>query len=120
MSDVPGQSGHALPDLHRPVCAKNGSGFYFIQSTRRYGQVVSEDVESTGIVDIITQTVPERSTPGLLRMNQGCNQSHIRAMTGSHGDSRLVDAPWTKQRDELSLSNPVTNLGHRRLASNQH
>ena len=21
MSDVPGQSGHALPDLHRPVCA---------------------------------------------------------------------------------------------------
>jgi hypothetical protein len=25
MSDVPGQSGHALPDLHRPVCATNGS-----------------------------------------------------------------------------------------------
>ena len=23
MSDVPGQSGHALPDLHRPVCAIN-------------------------------------------------------------------------------------------------
>jgi hypothetical protein len=101
-------------------CAKNGSGFYFIQSTRRYEQVVSEDVESRGIVDTITQTVPEGSTPGLQRMNQGCNQSHIRVMTGSDGDRRLADAPWTKQRDEPSLSNPVTNLGHRRLAANQH
>jgi hypothetical protein len=35
------------------------------------GQVVSEDVESTGIVDTIAQTVPEGSTPGLQRMNQG-------------------------------------------------
>ena len=84
------------------------------------GQIVSEDVKSTGIVDTITQTVPEGSTPGLQRMNQGCNQSHIRVMTGSHGDRRLADAPWTKQRDEPFLSNPVTNLGHRRLAANQH
>jgi hypothetical protein len=51
--------------------AKNGSGFYFIQSNRRYQQVVSEDVEATGIVDTIAQTVPEGSTPGLQRMNQG-------------------------------------------------
>ena len=99
---------------------KNGSSFYFIQSTRRYGQVVSEDVEPTGIVDTIAQTVPEGSTPGLQRMNQGCNQSHIRVMTVSHGDRRLADAPWTKQRDEPSLSNPVTNLGLRHLAANQH
>jgi len=35
------------------------------------GQVVSEDVESTGIVDTVAQTVPEGSTPGLQRMNQG-------------------------------------------------
>ena len=41
-------------------------------------------------------------------------------MTGSHGDRRLADAPWTKQRDEPSLSNPVTNLGLRNLAANQH
>ena len=100
--------------------AKNGSGFYFIQSTRRYGQVVSDDVEPTGIVDTIAQTVPEWSTPGLQRMNQGCNQSHIRVMTVSHGDRRLADAPWTKQRDEPSLSNPITNLGLRHLAANQH
>ena len=99
---------------------KNGSGFYFIQSTRRYGQVVSEDVEPTGIVDTIAQTVPEGSTPGLQRMNQGCNQSHIRVMTVSHCDRRLADAPWTKQRDEPSLSNPVTNLGLHHLAANQH
>src|SRR5258705_3947058 len=84
------------------------------------GQVGSEDVESTGIVDTITQAVPEGSTPGLQRMNQGCNQSHIRVMTGSHGDRRLVDAPWTKQRDEPSLSNPVADLGHCRLAADQH
>src|SRR5258708_28480595 len=60
------------------------------------------------------------STPDLQRMNQGCNQSHIRVMTVSHGDRRLADAPWTKQRDEPSLSNPVTNLGLRHLAANQH
>jgi hypothetical protein len=41
-------------------------------------------------------------------------------MTVSHGDRRLADAPWTKQRDEPSLSNPVTNLGLRHLAANQH
>ena len=41
-------------------------------------------------------------------------------MTVSHGDRRLADAPWTKQHDEPSLSNPVTNLGLRRLAANQH
>jgi hypothetical protein len=72
------------------------------------------------MVDTIARTVPERSTPGLQRMNQGCNQSHIRVMTGSHGDRRLVDAPWTKQRDEPSLSNPVVDLGHCRLAADQH
>ena len=84
------------------------------------GQVVSEDVESKGIVDTIAQTVPEGSSPGLQRMNQGCNRSHIRVMTVSHGDRRLADAPWTKQRDGSSLSNPVTNLGLRHLAVNQH
>ena len=81
---------------------------------------MSEDVESAGIVDTIAQTVPEGSTPGLQRMNQGCNQSHIRVMTVSHGNRRLADAPWTKQRDESSLSNPVTNLGLRHVAANQH
>jgi len=25
MSEIPGQSGHALPDFQQPVCAKNGS-----------------------------------------------------------------------------------------------
>src|SRR6185295_3112588 len=84
------------------------------------GQAVPEDLGPTGIVYTIAQTVPEGSTPGLQRMNQGCNQSPIRVMTVSHGDRRLADAPWTKQRDEPSLSNPVTNLGLRHLAANQH
>ena len=84
------------------------------------GQAVPEDLGPTGIVYTIAQTVPEGSTPGLQRMNQGCNQSHIRVMTVRHGDRRLADAPWTKQRDEPSLSNPVTNLGLRHLAANQH
>ena len=111
----------AEADIARaPRSANNGSGYYFIQSAGRYGQVVSKDVEATGIVDTITQTVPEGSMPGLQRMNQGCNQSHIRVMTVSHSDRRLADAPWTKQRDEPSLSNPVTNLGLRHLAVNQH
>ena len=30
-------------------------------------------------------------------------------MTGSHGDRRLVDAPWTKQRDELRCASPEDN-----------
>jgi hypothetical protein len=41
-------------------------------------------------------------------------------MTVSDGDRRLADTPWTKQRDEPSLSNPVTNLGLGHLAANQH
>src|ERR1700751_2388420 len=53
-------------------------------------------------------------------MNQGCNQSHIRVMTVSHGDRRLADASWTKQRDEPSLSNPITHLRLRHLAANLH
>jgi hypothetical protein len=52
--------------------------------------------------------------------NQGCNQSHIRVMTGNHGDRRPADAAWTNYGDEPSLSNPITNLGHRRLAIDQH
>jgi hypothetical protein len=77
-------------------------------------------LKSTGIVDTISRTLPEGSAPGLQRMNQGCNQSYIRIMTVSHGDGRLADAPWTKQRDEPSLSNPVANLGRRHLAANLH
>jgi hypothetical protein len=116
----PQNFGHRRKSTFATQSAKNGSGFYFVQSTRRYCQVVLQDVESTGKVDTITRTVPEGSTPGLQRMNQGCNQSHIRVMTISHGDRRLADAPWTKQRDEPSLSYPVTNLGLRHLAANQH
>jgi hypothetical protein len=92
----------------------------FIPSTRRYGQVVSGGVDSTGIVDTITQTAPKGSTPDLQCMNQGCNQSHIGVMTVRHGDRRLANALWTKQRDEPPLSNPVTNLGLRHLAADQH
>jgi hypothetical protein len=63
---------------------------------------------------------PNRSAPGLQRMNQVCNQPHICIMAVSHGDHRLADVPWTKQRDEPSLSNPVTDLGLRHVAANQH
>jgi hypothetical protein len=72
------------------------------------------------IVDTITRPVPEGSTPGVQRVNQGCNQSHIHVMTVSHDDRRLADASGAKQGDEPSLSNPVTNLGLRHLAANQH
>jgi hypothetical protein len=41
-------------------------------------------------------------------------------MIGSHGDRRPADAAWTNQRDEPSLPNPPMNLGHRRLATDQH
>jgi hypothetical protein len=92
----------------------------FIPSTRRYGQIVSEGVESTGIAGTITQTAPKESTPDLQRMNQGCNQSHVGVMTVRHGDRRLASAPWTEQRDEPPLSNPITNLGLRHLAADQH
>ena len=53
-------------------------------------------------------------------MNQGCNQSHIRVMPGSYGDRRPADAARANEGDEPPLSNPVTNLGHRRLATDPH
>ena len=59
------------------------------------------------------------SMPGLQSLNQGCNQSHIRVMTGSHCN-RLAGADWTKHGDEPSLSNRVANLGHHRPAFDQH
>jgi hypothetical protein len=82
--------------------------------------VVPEIVESTGIVETVTQTVPKGSTPDVQHMNQGCNQSHTCVVTVGHGDRHLADAPWMKQRNEPSLSNPVTNLGLHHLVANQH
>ena len=60
------------------------------------------------------------STPGLQRMNQGCNQSHIRVITVSYDDRRLIDVLCAKQQNETSLSNAVTNLGHAQPASHRH
>ena len=38
MSEIPGQSGHALPDFQRPVCARTGSiqQVVFLTTNDRY------------------------------------------------------------------------------------
>src|ERR1700682_3902225 len=55
MSEIPGQSGHALPNLQPPVCANFGSGEPYLMRASRLSRATSRHLCSSGKGDAINR-----------------------------------------------------------------